>query len=269
MSKVKVIISTIMFAIMGVVLIVIGIKDYSGLRNPKDFLEMDSGDVEKGMYVKGVTNFVLDQYCTETETTLGVFDKETFRWYLIPYGKEMDRYIGVKVGGATNFEKYDQVMADTWAYLNYEIEEPGYDLVVQGKIRRCSGDVKKFLLEYADNYSEAVGEDCSDMFVEYYIDLTTSKAGVSYIVGGVVLLIFGVIYFLIYANKIKKEENRLVMQEKYHTMSAGAAQNVYANGMGTADKQGFYNTSGDDDLDRLLREEDEKYKREKDNNDIY
>lgn len=264
MDKIKAYLIAIILVIGGAFVLVMGIKDLNGMKNPEDLNALKAEDIEKGMYVQGVTNFVLDYYCYEEETTLGVIKNETNRWYLIPFGENLDCYIGVKVSGDAAFKKYETVCDDTWAYLEGTAASPQYNLDVRGKVAMCSGEIKENLESYVAQFSAAIGEDCSDMFVDYYIDLTTTNGNVATIVFGAVMIVGGIGFLLFTLMRAKKEEEAREMALRMQA-SAQASQNIYG-GMATTttDAQGFYTAAGGDDLDRLLREEDEKAKKDMD-----
>ncbi len=263
MEKVKAYLVAVVLMICGGFMLVMGIKDMNGMKNPVDFNELAPEDVEKGMYVQGVTNFVLDYYCYEEETTLGVIKNETNRWYLIPFGENLDCYIGVKVSGDKNFEKYEQVYNDTWAYLEGTSDSPKYNLDVRGKVAMCSGDVKKNLDSYIAEFSALMEEDCSDMFVDYYIDLTTTNGNVALIVVGALMIVGGIGFLVFTLNRAKKEEEAREMAARMQA-SAQAFQTPYTGMASGTNAQGFYKANNEDDLDRLLREEDEKAKKDMD-----
>lgn len=263
MEKVKAYLVAIILVIVGAFILVMGIKDLNGMKNPADLNELKAEDIEKGLYVQGVTNFVLDYYCYEEETTLGVIKNETNRWYLIPFGENLDCYIGVKVSGEKDFEKYEQVCNDTWAYLEGTSASPQYNLDVRGKVARCSGEIQDNLESYVAEFSAAIGEDCSDMFVNYYIDLTTTNGNVATIIMGAVVIVAGIGFLVFTLNRAKKEEEAREMAARMQA-SAQASQNTYGGMTSGVNAEGFYKTNNEDDLDRLLREEDEKAKKDMD-----
>ncbi len=265
MEKVKAYLITILLVVLGGFLVFEGVGDINGMKNPEDFNEIDVNDIEKGMYMKGVTNFVIDYYCYEEETTLGVIKNETNRWYLIPCGENLEYYIGVKVSGDKEFEKYETVCDDTWKYLEGEADAPTYNLNVQGKVAKCAGDVLDNLNAYIKEYSAAFEEDCSDMFLPYYIDLTTTSGNTMTIVFGALMIIGGIAFLLISLRSAKKKEEAAALAAQMQARQQMTANTGYTGMGGTqpgTNAQGFYTANGTgDELDRILREEEEQAKK--------
>ena len=271
---------------MGVGFLIHGLSVVRGLKSAVDVKDTGISSYEEGMWIKGTTDYVWEYYCSESENDDNS-KTERYRWYLVwidaPASSESDTmkdcYLGVKVP-SSEYENYEKLKS----------EDLQYELTFQGKLVACSGDVLKYKNEFiaeADRYSmEKSGVKISQIYIlpDYYIELTTTKTGNRFIAIGaaciVIVLVIGVFFIRSIRNNSKYSS---------YDATAGAASNNMAYGYGTerpasyassaqgafarggADSggsslpkssvgasTGFYRQDDQDELSRMLAEEDQK-----------
>lgn len=256
-----------MIMIMGIAFLVVGARDVIGIGKAVDFNEIAWDDVEKDMYVKSGTNMVLDYYCEEVKTRNGV-ETGRNRWYLVPYSSDQENwhFIGVKVDKGS-IEKYETVVEDTEDWLEGEVAILSYDLKITGRVRECKGEVKDYLNDYISEWEEYNGSDSANMFVPYYIDLTSTKGSTTMMVVGGIAVVVCAGLFVFFIVKSKKESQRIEGKVDFSAYTASGSSARPSGGY--TDKEGFY-TNGGDELDRILAEEERKRQDEEDRkNDPY
>lgn len=245
-------------AVMGAVFLFLGVRDKIGIGNAVDFNEIEWDEVKKNMYVKSSTNMVLDYYCEEITTRNGVETGKN-RWYLVPYSTDEVNwhFIGVKVD-KSRINDYEKVANDTEKWLNDEVLEFSYELNITGRVKKCSGKVEKYLNEYIDEWEDYNGE-CEDMFVPYYIDLTTTNGSQALMVVGAVMLVIGGGAILIMVLTGRKKAHSAADYDGYTTYTS--SQNAETSDAGYTNPEGFY-SSGGDELDKILADEERKRQEE-------
>lgn len=249
-GKARLAILLVVLFFAGIFLTVDGFKNTRGVKNAVDFNEMEYDSVKKNLYVKGTTDVVMDYYCEETKTTNGV-KTGTSRWYLIPYSNDnvQYHYIAVKVSDKM-IDDYEKVLEDTIAFDEGKVDKLSYELKVQGKIRECTGKVKKYFDEYVAEVEKETNEDWSDNFAPYYIQMvSTNGARTSLIIGIVLSVVCGAI-LVIWFIKSRSEKAQY----------AGAVGKMSENATVSAQTP-----SETDELDKILAEADEKLRKNDDN----
>lgn len=279
-GKSGLVIGAIFALVLGVALVGMGIKTVTGLKNAAKIEETNISDYKEGMWIKGTAELVWDYYCNETETKNGI-ETEKFRWYLAYFtapgtNATSDYYIGIKVP-AGDFDKYEKLMTD----------EPQYELTFQGKLCACTGDILKF----KNQFMKQVDEDFKDeygitasSFIElpdYYIELTTTKAGNTLLGVGIFCCVVGLFlaFATIHAIKASRKEAQDLANGKYYqsvnglragnvmnydgynNVNNGGASNSFDDPMQQSSvgaSTGFYLHGEQDELSQMLAEEDQK-----------
>lgn len=253
LNRVRGYVMFIIVAVMGAVFLFNGVSDKIGISKAVDFNDIDYDEVKKNMYVKSSTNMVLDYYCEEITTRNGVETGKN-RWYLVPYSNDGENwhFIGVKVN-KSRINDYEKVCNDTEKWLNSDTLTLSYELKIQGKVKKCSGKVKKYLNEYIDEWEEYNGE-CDDMFVPYYIDMTTTSGSNALMIIGGILFAFGggaILILFLTGRKKAHDASEYDGYTTYTSSETGTASAGYTN------QEGFFNNGGDE-LDQILAEDERK-----------
>ncbi len=285
MRRTKWIVFALATVAMGIGFLVYGTGVVRGLKNAADVKDLAVSSYEKGMWVKGTTDFVWDSYCSELKSENDE-DSERYRWYLVwidaPGFAESDEakdcYLGVKVP-KSEFENYEKLKK----------EGLQYELTFQGKLVPCSGEVLKLKKEFVtkvDQYSmEKNGTKVSQLCVlpDYYVELTTTRAGNGFIGVGIFCLVAGILLVVYFIYAIRKDSKYVSEASAQSMMSNGTTYGYGANGAasyansgqpfgqsgtGTGNdplqnasvgvSTGFYRQDDQDELSRLLAEEDQK-----------
>ena len=255
-NKTTAIVCAIAFLVFGIILIVTGSKTVSGLKDAKQIEDMDINSYEEGVWVKGKATLVWDWYCNETTEKNGS-TTENFRWYFVELelpdssnakGKSAVE-LGVKVP-AKDFKDYERLKTD----------EPQYELTFQGKLVKCTGEI----LDYKNKFMDAAEKDYMDEYglslknflkvPDYYVDLTTTKTGNSFIYIGIGLIAVAAIIFLVLFLLARKKRANEAFQQQ-------VAMNAYNNttpAPGVGASTGFYMQGERDELSQMLAEEDQK-----------
>lgn len=276
------VITTIGAVVIGIIFLVMGFSTVSGLKNAAKISDTKVADYKEGSWVKGTTDFVWDYYCNEYEEKNGV-KTERYRWYLIyveaPDVIGTDCYVGVKVP-ASEFSKYDAL----------EDESQQLELTFQGKFVKCADDVlkykNKFMEEVDKYYMDQYGVKADSVVTcpDYYIDLTTTKAGNTLLIIGGVCLAIGVILLFATIHQFRSSRDNVEL-DPTNGVRYAALNSMYgaANGYGSASgtngqgfggesdpdadtlqqssvgaSTGFYLQGEQDELSRMLAEEDQK-----------
>lgn len=255
-NKTTAIVCAIAFLVFGAILITTGSKTVSGLKDAKQIEDTDINTYEEGMWVKGKATLVWDWYCNETTEKNGT-TTENFRWYFVEMelpdstnGKGKSYVaLGVKVP-AKDFANYEKLKTD----------EPEYELTFQGKLEKCTGEIldykKKFLDLAEKDYMDAYGMSLSSLMKtpDFYVDLTTTKTGSSFIYIGIGLIVIAAIIFLVLFLLARKKRANEAFQQQ-------VAMNAYNNATpepGVGASTGFYMQGERDELSQMLAEEDQK-----------
>ena len=210
--------------VVAVVMLVPGLRNYYGLKSPKDLTKTESTKLKKNQMVHGTAQLVWDCYCSEVERDkITQHETENSRWYLVPYIQEDQKnyYISVKVR-SDMFSQYDRVCEATWAFLDGDADIPEYGINYQGRLKPIKGDVKKRLEEYIGANGSENKRKWEEAIVPYYVDLTTSRSSVVQIIVGSIALAFSGLLFAIVMIKNKKEKKYF---EKLETQRASMALN--------------------------------------------
>ena len=260
-----------------------GLSVVRGLKNAADVKDTEISSYDEDMWIKGTTDCVWYYYCSGLS---GEDGPERYRWYLVrinvPVSAESDGkecFLGVKVP-SSEFDNYETLRKET----------KKYDLTFQGKLVKCTGDVKRLKNEYVDLVDETCvkeeGVRASQKYVfpDYYIDLTTTKTGNRFVavgifsaVGGLVLLAY-MLYSIRKAAKYAEAASAERVTSTGISHGYGTAGTTYPTnsvngsfgqgGMAAVNNPpqnesvgaatGFYRQDDQDELSRMLAEEDQK-----------
>lgn len=169
---------------------------------PEDIYDMisDEGKPQEGEYVSIKVDAVVDWYAEPKHTING----------FIPAGKEKhciiwlddDEFISMTIKGKKNIEKIDNLVDDTWDYINgyaYSLPEP---VEFKGKIEPLSGEV----LGYYRDAIRAMGANTGEFTVyEMTLDTTETKFKSILILCSLVALDALGIFLIVSAVKRKRE----------------------------------------------------------------
>ncbi len=252
MGKFRFYVTMVVLFVLGLVGVTKGLRDLRGTNGAVNFNEMDYDALKEGMYVRGTTDMVVDYYCEEKTTKNGA--TSTARWYLIPYSNDTEtyRFIAVKV-----FDKmipdYEKVVDDTEAYNSGEVAKLSYELKVNGEVKACEGDVKKYLNEYIAEVEKETGESWDGVFAPYYIQMvhTGSSKVVIGICSAMVVISAAVLIFSFI--KARKEK------ASYDTYSSETGYSSSAYDQPTPAAQPM------DELDKILADADAQVQKDDDN----
>ena len=278
LGKTRWIIASLGALVLGVFFLVHGLSVVSGLKNAAKLESTAVSSFEDGMWVKGKTEIVWDYYCSESETKNGI-ESETYRWYLVivETPDNEDCFLGVKVP-STEYSNYEKLKG----------EDPEYELTFQGKLVTCSGDILKYKKQFMDEIDEETmteqGIKFSQvvLYPDYYVELTTTKSGNTFITVGAFCIAIGLLLGLYIIYSIRKDSKQTFTT--LGSTNAVSGSTVYGGtaGMGGAANPvqggaesgynsgdplqqasvgastGFYRQDDQDELSRLLAEEDQK-----------
>jgi hypothetical protein len=153
--------------------------------------------------VQGEISASLGYYWESATSRNGVkmnFSEE--RIYLIPYGYEGNRFIGINVD-YSEFDKFEQLTYMTYAYLENSGSYPESIGTYEGYIKKCDARMKKMLAQqFSDNLQTL---DADDYFMPYYIELHHSSSGLFAVVGLGFLLAGFVSVFMFFLPRYKDE----------------------------------------------------------------
>lgn len=154
MKFIRLLLSFIVLAVLGVVMLVGTVKDKAELSKPRGDLEtMTEDDFYNGRFVKGTISELWDNFADmeESDTTLGIKHntRVTAKYYALPI-PSLDEYkfIALAISDSSQQLTADRMVRETDAYFeNGTI--PTTTLNIEGKVTKLSGDGLKYLREYA------------------------------------------------------------------------------------------------------------------------
>ncbi|MBO4324558.1 MAG: hypothetical protein J5845_04045 [Lachnospiraceae bacterium] len=185
------------FALVGIFMLIFGIKDYFGLKNATKVKDIKADQIKAGMMLSGETDIVWDYYCYETSD-----GNETYRWYLVPLDATCTKFIGVKVHRKL-FDSYEAVYNSTADYYNGKTDRLTKKISYQGEVSKIKDEVKNNLNRYA---KELGITNVDEYFLPYAIDLKTTKSSITNIIIGVVCLFLAILIFVLAAVGEKKDK---------------------------------------------------------------
>lgn len=157
----------------------------------KDFNDISYSEPIEGKYLQGNISHTLGYYDEEYRGRSNKIPATTYRYYLIPFGERQQKYIGIRVRD-WECDKFDQLSLDT--------SDEGHLIgKYQGVVKRCDGYAEEKILKKLQKYTGI--EDCSDLYVPYYIEYINIDLGRRNIVDGttcilvvgIILLVFGIL----------------------------------------------------------------------------
>lgn len=124
----------------------------------KNINEVNKGEGLLGKYVQGNVDETLGRYMCD------VIDSEnSISYYLIPFGRNKDMYIGLQVNGIYD-PSYDILDIH---HINKRLNLSDYSMNIRGRIKKCSNEEEKRMKEYIKGI---LGKnDYDDIYIPYYI----------------------------------------------------------------------------------------------------
>lgn len=190
--------------IVGAVLAYMGTVDFlDGRKTPVVYEDLMEADVKKNMIVEGDLYANLGPYEEEYTTTNGVKTGSSKYSYLIPIGEK--QYMGFKNQTDEQAAALDRQAEQVVAVMLGESTEQPEVIHFKGKVKSLDkkdrGYMRDYLLELG--YTEA---EVDGYILPYRIEVRNFDAGLPMMIGGVVLLAFGALFFFILSNMEKKEQ---------------------------------------------------------------
>lgn len=203
MKLVKSSITFIVIAVLGIVLLVMAIKDKVELAKiPANIVTMTENDFYKGRFVEGTLYEMWDEFATlqESDTIFGISynTKTTAHYFAMPLESTLDsdypKFIAVSVRSSTDYATAKKMLNETVNYYKTGTE-PTTTMYIKGKITKLTGDGAKFLDEYvsdlgctAIHYVINVGNDGKGTTVALLIGIGVTLVGA---LGTVITIIRG------------------------------------------------------------------------------
>lgn len=161
----------------------------------KDFNDISYSEPIEGKYLQGNISHTLGYYDEYYHVPNGKGPGFTYRYYLIPFGERQQKYIGIRVR-ESEYDKFDQLSLDT-------SDEGHFIGKYQGVVKRCDGYAEEKILKKLQKYTGI--EDCSDLYVPYYIEYINIDLGRRKIVDGMIcILVVGIILLVVGILKLIK-----------------------------------------------------------------
>ena len=207
-SNKKVIKLGIGLLVIGLAGFIMGLRAWIGLSGDvQDFNTMDEVTCQEGAFVEGEISSAFGYYCEEEITKNGTTTSRN-RIYLIPFGENQKKFIGIKVS-ERQFSTFEQLTDETYAHIDGNTLEPQSLGLFQGEIKKCDTEILGYLEETFADLGEDV--DSSELYVPYYIECTTLESNVwMTIMGGVASIIGGI---LLIGQNLKKKRQQKIERE--------------------------------------------------------
>lgn len=157
----------------------------------KDLTTIADADIQKGVYVKSDVNFTLGYYCEETTTFSGVTTKQ--RYYLIPYGADRSKYIGIKVSGS-DLNEFQKLENSSISYFIGEGQEPDSIGTFCGKLKKCDSEEAKYLKEFFTDFDS---QNPEQFYIPYYFQMVTEEGAKNLMMIGVAMFSAGLAILIV------------------------------------------------------------------------
>ena len=199
-------ITFIVISVLGILLLVMSIKDKIELaKPPADIAAMTESDFYNGRFVEGEIYEIWQEFATmeESDTIFGISynTKTTGHYYAMPLETSfitgIPKFIALSVRDSSDVATANRMVQESLNYYNNDI-----DLVttmhIKGKVTKLKGDGAK----YFDEYMEYEGFIPSDVSVHYVINVgndgsgttTALLIGIGITVVGVLGTLFSIIF---------------------------------------------------------------------------
>lgn len=192
MNNLRGIIGTIVCLVIGGYFLIKGmglvVQDFQSGEN---YNEMSATAVTQNKLVEGNIVYVMDCIQEETLSRFGRSGGITLsRIYLIPVGEE--QFMGIRVDG-TQCSKMDQMVENTWDYINGNVTQLENSLKAKGKIKAFEQAEMRYAYDYM---KAALGVDtdaeCDPYLVPYYMDCR--YYGKAYIPFLIAVILLGMVF---------------------------------------------------------------------------
>lgn len=201
-NVVKSIIASVVFFIIGIILIVSSIADTISLsKGITDFNEMKCEEFQNGRFVQGTLQFLDNGFAEEYMQEYGSSEKDVTSSYylmqLLAHGDEL-KYITVCFSKDTDIETADKMVTEMEEY--YEsgtMPDNATTMEFTGKVSKLDKEIVQLLYDRLIESDFGLDkEECSKYVCDYCItpcEIDTKSP----VVFGTILLLFGVIGFVI------------------------------------------------------------------------
>lgn len=186
----------------------------SNIPTAKDLSTVTDADIKKGVYVKSDVNFTLGYYCEETTSRRGITTSKK-RYYLVPYGADRSKYIGIKVSGS-NLDEFQKLESSSVSFFTGAGQEPASIGTFYGKLKECDSEESKYLKEF---FQDLDSQNPEQFYTPYYFQLVTEDGAKNLMMIGAVMFGVGVLIVVIF----------VMVDMKGRKNAAYAGQNNYAS----------------------------------------
>lgn len=146
----------LMMAIFQALMYVVGTK---GIDNAISLSELTVEDVKTGVFVEGDIPYSGGIYASKEFTTNGVVTS-TNNYYVIPFGKDSDRFMGFQTG--ISEEEIERLDNESMQYFEGKTNEIPTAMRVSGMLIPITGEMKTY-------YQMFMGELPEEMYVNYFL----------------------------------------------------------------------------------------------------
>ena len=159
----------------------------------KDLATVSEADIQKGVYVKSDVNFTLGYYCEETTSRRGITTSKK-RYYLIPYGADSSKYIGIKISGS-NLDEFQKLESSSASYFVGTGQEPASIGTFYGKLKECDSEESKYLKEF---FQDIDSQNPEQYYTPYYFELVTEDGAKNLMMIGAAMFGVGVLLLIVF-----------------------------------------------------------------------
>lgn len=183
-----------------------------------DYNTMTEAQVTEGSLVEGEIVYVLDYFEEETLSRMGQSGGITLsRMYFIPVG---EKYMAVQVDG-TQCGKMDQMVEETWDYIEGTIQQVSTTFPMKGKIKAFDSQDRRYAYDYMKQALQVTTDaECDEYLLCYYIDCR--YYGRAYIPLGIAIILLLVVF-----SDIMKARKQTATYTAYDTYNDNAYDETY------------------------------------------
>ncbi|MCM1023313.1 MAG: hypothetical protein NC395_04565 [Prevotella sp.] len=210
MNKIRIAIVLIVLFVLGVVLTVQGAADIIKLNGYVPDFNYDSmADIEKGGFVQGYVENILDSYASETttESTLGIETSSRIseEYFIMPLINEADAekelFVTISAGNTDDRKRLYRVAKDTWEYMSGHTDFDFTEMYIVARVKKMDSDLMPFLTEwFTENewYGSASEAERHVVPYEFVVYRNLNAPYISLVIGLIIIAAFvavGVIFY--------------------------------------------------------------------------
>lgn len=188
MLKIRILLTFVLLAVMGIIFSAVGIKDKAEMAKPRaDIGEMRAEDFYNGQFVKGTVYELWDEFAYRTEDS-----QVKARYFALPLESSFDEaepvFVAVSFSNSSQMTTAQRMAKESDNWYRYGKEPVSWtEMNIEGKVTKLKGEQLKFFKEYVIDDLEL----SDDNMCAYVINASNNGSGSG------AMLVMGIIFAVI------------------------------------------------------------------------